>query len=690
MGTGMRGRLVVIATVFAFAGLAMPAAAHLERPSYWPDPAPDTSVKPAAGGEVPKARTLSSAVSGKGPGEVRVVCVGDEAKKSLKLLKKSLRSAHKKGWHLRPSLPVKKLSTKRMKKLLRINKALAKQCEYHAVQPAVTDSGNNDRVVIMPGTYREPKSRQAPLNDPRCADMTQADSSGALTPSYKYQVKCPNDQNLIYVQGRALGGAAPEPPLPDRHGIPDEGPCVRCNLQIEGSGIRPEDVIMDGGKQYDSKAPDAEPGAVAKHVIMRADRADGFVGRNFLLRGSLEFGFYTEETDGILLDRVKFFWAKDYGHLSFTTDHNVIQNCEGLGAGDAAVYPGASPETGLQARLDFYPDAPRINTVVRRCDLHGNVLAYSGSMGNAVRITENEIYGNTAGLSTDTVSAAGHPGYPADGVEIDHNNIYSNNLNLYGVPDPQVEPIVGVLPVGVGIFWAGHNDGLVHDNYIFDNWRYGAQLLAIPDAVLAIVDNHTPEGTVNPGISCGTAPSVTTSCNNRFFDNKLGVAPPGFVAPKEVHDYGNAVGSGGPVLPNGVDFWWDEFVGNTDNCWFDNTGPDGGAGSVTGPGPGAPPDLLPGKGICGGFVGAGDAAKELNLLTCFTARSTPDFRDACDWFTMPPEPGSAAGRRAHREAVAQARRAAASDDGRSLDRYFDERAADLEAAGLVEAGEIDR
>ena len=106
-------------------------------------------------------------------------------------------------------------------------------------------------------------------------------------------------------------------------------------------------------------------------------------------------------------------------------------------------------------------------------------------MGNAVRITENEIYGNTAGISTDTISASGHPGFPADSVEIDHNNIYSNNLNLYGVENPQVPPIVGVLPVGVGIFWAGHNDGNVHDNHIFDNWRYGAQLLAVPDAAVA-------------------------------------------------------------------------------------------------------------------------------------------------------------------------------------------------------------
>ena len=35
--------------------------------------------------------------------------------------------------------------------------------------------------------------------------------------------------------------------------------------------------------------------------------------------------------DGILLDRVKFFWGADYGHLSFTSDHSLVQNCESIG-----------------------------------------------------------------------------------------------------------------------------------------------------------------------------------------------------------------------------------------------------------------------------------------------------------------------------------------------------------------------
>jgi hypothetical protein len=56
-------RRVAISLMVLVGVLLVPqvALSHIERNSYWPDPAPDTSVKPAAGGKVPKARSLSSA-----------------------------------------------------------------------------------------------------------------------------------------------------------------------------------------------------------------------------------------------------------------------------------------------------------------------------------------------------------------------------------------------------------------------------------------------------------------------------------------------------------------------------------------------------------------------------------------------------------------------------------------------------
>ena len=649
----------VVVTVVA-AALPASAWAHLERPSYWPDPRPDTSVTPAAGGQVPKPRSLSTAVTGTGPGDVRVVC----QRASLTLAKRSIERARKGGYRLRPSQPKRRLTARQAKRLLAANRALKEKCEFKSIQAAVNASGNNDRIVIMPGRYTEPESRKQPVNDPACnPSLLQDDQSGRPTPSYQYQASCPNDQNLIHVLGRAVKGKPLSPPRPDRHGIPEQedGACVRCNLQIEGSGAIPEDVLIDAGDDYERPLdPHDKPGKHAKHVVMRTDRSDGLVVRNVLFKGALEHGFYTEETDGVLLDRVKFFWNADYGHLSFTTDHNVIQNCEALGAGDAGVYPGASPQTGQFRDEKFYPEQ-RYNTVIRWCDLHGNAVGYSGSMGNSVRITESNVYGNVAGIVSDTLSAGGHPGFPADGMQIDNNVIHSNNLDLYG-SNPPVDPLIP-MPIGTGVVWPGMNGAKMFRNWIFDNWRHGTVLAAVPDQAAG-----EPEGNVDPAVHCSNTEVSTTSCGNRYFENQLGKVPPGFTWPTAIEKFGNKYGGrGSDTLPNGVDFWWDEFAGNNGNCWYGNKGPDGTDASVTGPGDGMAPDTLPSD--CEGSMGNGDLVKEGVLVDCVTWY---DFKGdgaypLCYWFRMPERPGSEEAAAERRAWQRTAREFAASPDGHALD-----------------------
>jgi len=640
------------------AALPATAWAHLERPSYWPDPRPDTSVTPPAGGGVPKARSLASALSGKG-GELRVVCQPN----SLALARRSIETAREDGYRLRPSQPERKLSAREAKRLLRQNRRLKSKCRFGSVQDAVSASGNNDRIVIMPGRYTEPKSRAAKTNDPKCnPSLLQDDQSGRPTPSYAYQATCPNDQNLVHVLGRAVKGEPLSPPRGDRHGIPEQelGECIRCNLQIEGSGVIPEDVMLDAGDDYERPLdPQDKPGAHAKHVVMRTDRTDGLVVRNMLFKGAIEHGFYTEETDGILLDKVKFFWNADYGHLSFATDNNVVQNCEAFGAGDAGVYPGASPQTGKFRNESFYPEE-RFNTVIRRCDLHGNTVGYSGSMGNSVRITENEIYGNVAGIVSDTLSAPGHAGFPADGMQIDNNLIYSNNLDLYGA-NPPVDPLIP-MPIGTGVIWPGMNGAKLYRNWIFDNWRHGSVLIAVPDQVAG-----EPEGNVDPGVHCENTAIATTSCGNEFSENVMGKVPPGFTWPTAIEKFGNEYGGAGKeVLPNGVDFWWDEFAGNNGNCWYGNTGPDGTPGSVTGSGQGMPPDPLPAD--CEGSMGTGDVVKEGTLVDCVTwyEFKADGAYPLCYWFTMPERPGSDEAAAAQRAWARTARAFAASPDARAL------------------------
>jgi hypothetical protein len=100
------------------------------------------------------------------------------------------------------------------------------------------------------------------------------------------------------------------------------------------------------------------------------------------------------------------------------------------------------------------------------------------------------------------------------------------------------------------------------------------------------------------------------------------------------------VAPNGTKARNGTDFWWDDYVGNTGNCWHDNTGVNGDRASLTATPPLAPiagqslPGFLPED--CSSSIGTGGATQEAELLNCF-ADITADT-STCDWFTTPPKP----------------------------------------------------
>jgi hypothetical protein len=649
-----RGTLIVAIAVTAVAVLIPALAfAHIERASYWPDPAADTSVKPAAGGSVPAVRKLFSALDKKNPGKTRVVCPKVPSKKlrkhgsfkklsknkTIKALDKSIKKARKSGYKLRESQPATKLKKKKAKKLRKFNVKLLRQCRYSSIQDAVNAAHNNDRIEIMPGLYTEPKSRAKPTNDPACDqyEITN-DKSQAGAVSYAYQVHCPNDQNLIAVLGRALSSTpVPQPPLLDRHNIPDAGPCIRCNLQIQGTGATPDDVTIDAGN---TASGDGAPIGDAKDIVIRADRADGFVLDNLKLRHAKEHGIYVTETDGSHLNRLKAAYAAEYPILTFVADHSLIENCDSWGAGDAAIYPGGSADLGEA----LPPEQRRYGTEIRNCDMHHSALGYSGTNGNAVWIHNNEIYDNTTGLSTDVFTAPGHPGFPQDSDLIENNNFYSNNFNTYlpecppgvkpgpSVPDQSadspggncsdVESTVPV-PVGLGLWVAGGNANVIRNNRFWDNWRRGTMLFAIPDILVCPPDSGDQVAGCNPVPGPPfTHTAASTSYRNQFYGNKMGVTPDG------------------SVQPNGEDFWWDQGglvvdpTFNSANCWYDNTGKDGTAASVTAtPSPtGTPPDNLPSD--CGNspLIGGSAHGQTDELLGCNTGAPS------CTWFTTPPKP----------------------------------------------------
>jgi hypothetical protein len=641
----------------AQAALATAALGHIERTSYWPDPRPDTSVSPPAGGAVPKVRSLASALPPRtarartrsrarartrsrarrrvpaftgaftprhaykardGQGNVRVVCLPS----SLSQAKREIGRARTFGFRNRPTEPLRQLTKTEAARWTDYNRRFFAVCGYHEIQPAVTASKNNDRIVIMPGVYTEPTSRKVPDLPAECEQYRTTSERGSGAVSFPYQYHCPNAQALVAVIGRKPGPGQDPPSSPagraDPHGIPNLGPCIRCNFQMEGSGPAPDDTVIDAGNPGSG---DGAPIGSAKDVGVKADRADGFVLKDMTVRHAAEHDVYTLETDGYQLVRGRYMYAGEYGTLTFASDHGVTRTCEAMGNGDAGVYPGGAPDTGEQQRADFYPER-RLNQLITGCDSHHNNLGYSGTMGNATHVYRNNFYDNVTGIATDSFYAGGHPGFPQDSAVFEDNNIYSNNFNIYG-PDSDLVSSTPV-PIGVGIFIAGGNADRVVGNHIYDNWRRGTMLASVPDAISCA---PTPGAGSPP---CTPQGAATTSNRNIYQDNTMGRTP------------------AGAVMPNGVDFWWDEFPSNTGNCWGPNIGSDGKVDTTTSDPPEAPggqpaPGFIAKRNCASPLnVGAGDGAKEAVLLACAAqVEGTSNDQVSCDWFQPPPRPGSA-------------------------------------------------
>jgi hypothetical protein len=196
---------------------------------------------------------------------------------------------------------------------------------------------------------------------------------------------------------------------------------------------------------------------------------------------------------------------------------------------------------------------------------------------------------------------------------VEHNNIYSNNFNPYDA-DSDVDPAFP-FPVGTGMWIAGGNNHTIRNNNIYDNWRRGTMIFAIPDVLICgdQTNNHNQKG-------CDKN-KVNTSFRNVNASNAMGLAPDG------------------TSKPNGIDFWWDQFPDNTGNCWYLNEGPQ----PIT-----YSPQPLPN---CNGgknpesSVGTGDAPNQGELVTCLAAFETRNFdrsTTSCTWLFSPAKPKATA------------------------------------------------
>ena len=445
------------------------------------------------------------------------------------------------------------------------NRALWDACQitgYHNLQEAVdqvTQPGIN--IAVLPGLYLEQPS-QVPRSA-FCANLPAPYAKlGYQILTWEQQLRCPNNQNLVAIFNKT-------------------------NLQIEGTGVHPTDVIFDAN--------------YTKLNAIRADRSNGLYLRNLTAQHTTFNAIYIMETDGFVIDRSLGRWTDEYGFLTFADDHGLYVDCEAYGNGDSGIYAGAAHD--INAGLGF--DVPRYAIEIKGCYSHHNLAGYSGTAGDSVWAHNNRFINNSVGIVTDS-AIPDHPGMPQNHARFENNEIGDNNMDYLkyildgtcskpsaerGYEAGVVCPTFG-FPHGTGILNLGGNYNIWRDNWIYDHSYAGIMLTWVPGLIRG-ADRLEAQ--------------FDTSHHNRFLSNKLGLTP------------------AGEVKPNKLDFWWDGQ--GFDNCWQTDTR------SPT------EPAVMPGCGTDGNPAGAGtsrllpEPAKLIKLAIC--SDSHPElglFPGDCDWF----------------------------------------------------------
>jgi hypothetical protein len=513
------------------------------------------------------------------------------------------------------------------------NMRLLRRCRFANIQRAIDTARNGMTIYVMPGLYKERPSTGPP--PPGCEGIYNQVQQGNIVLTYDQERQCPHAKNLIAVMGDT-----------NDNRICDS----KCNIQISGTGAGPDDVLIQGERFS---------GPNQRLNLFRADRADGVIVENMKFEYSDFNDVYFLETNGFRLSHVITAYSREYGILSFTSDHGIYEYCEAYGNGDSGVYPGSGPN-GRHGQPDAHGHVYGIQ--IHDCDSHDNLMGWSSTAGNGTWGYHNKFHNNAAGMVTDAL-VSGHPGMPPDHVKMSENLFYSNNKNLFSdgpippgaytddtqtgrdeyckQPIPQRDLRVVcpsfMMPVGSGLVLAGANSDIVQNNYFFDNWRLGTLLIYVPAAV---------RGQSDP------SRQADTSNNNQQIGNCMDTRPT-TLDPSQI-DFSSCIGT---QDSNGVDFYWDEQEGtdckevdqdpgpctdatdNVGNCWNANEGFDGRVYTSD-----PPPLVLPG---CPGIdlPRGPNASKSAFLVPCVSwdpqSNTDPpgcETPPGTSWFAVPPEP----------------------------------------------------
>lgn len=455
-----RSRLLVLACLLGLL-MAAPAVAHKERPI----------ASPPRSGPVPDLARVNP--------NTLVVCKPTSKPTAAQLAEIEQRLATATGEELEQAL--------RDRAAWDRNTALFEQCCFEHIQDAVDVALDDTDILVMPGVYLEEGSRTCP------AAGTGDLPDGSY--SFEFQAANPHDQNLVAIIGKN-------------------------NITLEGTGGKPQDVLIDAG--------------FAKDVGVRCDRCTGFIVRNLWERDANEHGIYVVDSDGYVFDRTIGSFNKEYELFAFASDYGLFTDCEAVGGSDSGLYIGGNPVT-----------PGRFAAEMRRCKLHHNALGFSGTQGSFLWMHDNDIYDNALGISFD--SETDHPNFPERFSLIENNLIHDNNFEIYDATSdvPPGGPGYDFFryPVGTGIWIVGGDDNIVRNNSIYNNKRMGMILARNP------LEQPTPEQAMLSAVN-----------RNQIYGNFVGIDPLGNPAPNLT-----AFPPGGDYAAGGSDFWWDETGDN--NCW---------------------------------------------------------------------------------------------------------------------------
>ena len=199
---------------------------------------------------------------------------------------------------------------------------------------------------------------------------------------------------------------------PDPHGIPNLGKCIRCNLQIEGSGVGPRHrASTPGNVASGNGAPiDAEEGRDAQgrpRRRLRPQEPDGSPrGRARRLRAR-DRRLHPQGEQVLLRGRVR------HAHVRLRPRRDA--HLRRGGQRRLRRVPGRRARTPATPARDTTSTRRTASTSSSRTATRTTTTSATRARWATRRTScDNNFYDNTTGIATDSFYAGGHPGYPQD------------------------------------------------------------------------------------------------------------------------------------------------------------------------------------------------------------------------------------------------------------------------------------